>query len=33
MNQSKNNKISWACWSIPLFIDEVFIQGRKINNK
>ncbi|MEM5564051.1 DUF2306 domain-containing protein [Psychroserpens sp. AS72] len=25
--------MSWACWAIPLFIAEVFIQGRKINNK
>tara|TARA_R110002111_G_scaffold18_3_gene172 strand:+ start:38149 stop:38778 length:630 start_codon:yes stop_codon:yes gene_type:complete len=24
--------MSWACWAIPLFITEVFIQGRKINN-
>lgn len=23
--------MSWACWAIPLFIAEVFIQGRKIN--
>ena len=25
--------MSWACWAIPLFIAEVFIQGRKINKK
>jgi uncharacterized membrane protein len=25
--------MSWACWAIPLFITEVFIQGRKINKK
>lgn len=24
--------MSWACWAIPLFIAEVFIQGRKLNN-
>jgi uncharacterized membrane protein len=23
--------VSWASWAIPLFIAEVFIQGRKIN--
>lgn len=25
--------MSWACWAIPLFIAEVFIQRRKINEK
>tara|TARA_R110002012_G_scaffold321930_1_gene552455 strand:- start:35965 stop:36489 length:525 start_codon:yes stop_codon:yes gene_type:complete len=25
--------MSWACWSIPLFIAEVFIQGKKMNKK
>ena len=25
--------MSWACWAIPLFIAEVFIQGRKVNKK
>ncbi|MFT4533841.1 MAG: hypothetical protein ACJA1A_002107 [Saprospiraceae bacterium] len=25
--------MSWACWAIPLFIAELFIQGSKINNK
>ena len=25
--------MSWACWAIPLFIAEVFIQGRKIKKK
>lgn len=25
--------MSWACWAIPLFIAEVFIQGSKINKK
>ena len=25
--------VSWASWAIPLFIAEVFIQGRKINKK
>jgi uncharacterized membrane protein len=25
--------MSWACWAIPLFIAEVFLQGRKINKK
>lgn len=24
--------MSWACWTVPLFIAEVFIQGRKIKN-
>lgn len=24
--------MSWACWAVPLFIAEVFIQGRKIKN-
>lgn len=23
--------MSWACWAVPLFITEIFIQGRKIN--
>ncbi|MBU2922922.1 DUF2306 domain-containing protein [Winogradskyella psychrotolerans] len=25
--------MSWACWAIPLFIAEVFIQGKKIKKK
>ncbi|MFD2917382.1 DUF2306 domain-containing protein [Psychroserpens luteus] len=25
--------MSWACWAIPLFIAEIFLQGRKIKNK
>lgn len=25
--------MSWACWAIPLFIAEIFIQGGKIKNK
>jgi uncharacterized membrane protein len=25
--------MSWACWAIPLFIAEIFIQGRKIKKK
>lgn len=25
--------MSWACWAIPLFIVEIFIQGFKIKNK
>jgi len=25
--------MSWSCWAIPLFIAEIFIQGRKIKNK
>lgn len=25
--------MSWASWAIPLFIAEVFIQGKKINEK
>ncbi|GAA4281065.1 hypothetical protein GCM10022260_14860 [Gaetbulibacter aestuarii] len=24
--------MSWACWAVPLFIAEVFIQGRKIKS-
>ena len=28
-----NVLMSWACWAIPLFITEVFIQGRKIKSK
>lgn len=25
--------MSWACWAIPLFIAEIFIQGSKIKKK